>query len=40
MKSFVNCGRGYRDCIKWNGDKIQMQSTCYNALGLMGTMMT
>ena len=25
----MNYGKGYRDCIKRNGDKTQMQSTCY-----------
>ena len=25
----MNYGKGYRDCIKRNGDKTRMQSTCY-----------
>ena len=36
----INCGREYRDCIRRNGDKIQMYSTCYSVLDFMGTMMT
>ena len=39
-KKFVNCGRVYRDCIKRNGDKTQMQSTHHIALGFMGIVMT
>ena len=34
------CGRVYRNCIKRNGDKTQMQSTHHNALGFMGIVMT
>ena len=33
-------GRVYRDCIKRNGDKTQMQSTHHNTLGFMGIVMT
>ena len=25
----MNYGKGYRDCIKRNGDKTRMESTCY-----------
>ena len=28
-KNSMNYGKGYRDCIKRNGDKTRMQSTCY-----------
>ena len=29
FKNSMNYGKGYRDCIKRNGDKTRMQSTCY-----------
>ena len=29
LKNSMNYGKGYRDCIKRNGDKTRMQSTCY-----------
>ena len=28
-KLYMNYRKGYRDCIKMNRDKTQMQSTCY-----------
>ena len=37
MKKFASCKRGYSNCVKRSGDKTQMQSTHYNALGFPGS---